>query len=161
MADWAPEARECPECRPAWRGRCRSRPSFAAVSGYVFILTYWPSGVLGRAVLHSPGGAVGRVWRQFPGALRSYRELSLAGLVGSVTWRPPTTVGSRDRTPTAFAAPHFSLSSYRGAAVRAPRGRTPAPCAAPLFSLSSSRGGAVSPPGVMDSGPARFAGVPE
>src|ERR1035437_772050 len=66
-------------------------------------------GFCGPIVLYVLGGAVGRVWRQFPGALRSYRELSLAGLVGSVIWRPPTTVGSRDRTPTAFAAPHLFI----------------------------------------------------
>ncbi len=43
----------------------------------------------------------------FPGALRSSRELSLARPVGLVTWRPPTSVGSRDHTLTAIAAPHF------------------------------------------------------
>jgi 5-formyltetrahydrofolate cyclo-ligase len=32
----------------------------------------------------------------FPGALRSQRELSLAWSVDRVTWRPPTSVGSRD-----------------------------------------------------------------
>ncbi len=34
---------------------------------------------------------------QSPGPYRSLRELSLAGLVGSVIWRPPTYVGTRDR----------------------------------------------------------------
>ena len=58
--------------------------------------------------LHSSGGAAGRVRRHnSPGPYRSLRELSLAGLVGSVIWRPPTYVGSRDRSPTAIAAPHF------------------------------------------------------
>src|SRR5436305_851916 len=33
--------------------------------------------------------------------------LSLAGPVGSVTRRPPTSVGSRDQPPTASAAPHW------------------------------------------------------
>ncbi len=42
-----------------------------------------------------------------PGPYESYRELSLAGPVGSVIWRPPTTVGSRDHALTAIAAPHF------------------------------------------------------
>ena len=53
-------------------------------------------------------GLRGSTETTFPGALRSYRELSLAGLVGPVIWRPPTTVGSRDHALTAIAAPHFS-----------------------------------------------------
>src|SRR3954452_18715550 len=43
-----------------------------------------------------------------PGALRSLRELSLAGSVDPDIWRPPTSVGSRGRNLTAHAAPHFS-----------------------------------------------------
>lgn len=48
----------------------------------------------------------------FPGALRSSRELSLARPVGLVTWRPPTSVGSRDHTLTAIAAPHFCFFDW-------------------------------------------------
>src|ERR1700722_12355945 len=43
-----------------------------------------------------------------PGPYRSFRELSLSGLVGSDTWRPPTFVGNPGSSaPTAGAAPHF------------------------------------------------------
>src|SRR3979409_30114 len=62
------------------------------------------------SALHCLGGAAAVVRATFPGALRSRRELSLAGTLVPVIWRPPTYVGSRDHAPTAFAAPHF-LSS--------------------------------------------------
>src|SRR6516165_3710417 len=43
-----------------------------------------------------------------PGPYRSFRELSLSGLVGSDTRRPPTFVGNPGSSaPTAGAAPHF------------------------------------------------------
>src|SRR5258708_29411457 len=60
------------------------------------------------SALHCLGGAAGCVRDTFPGALRSRRELSLAGALVPVIWRPPTYVGSRDHAPTAIAAPHFS-----------------------------------------------------
>src|SRR5260370_21399707 len=47
-----------------------------------------------------------RAGHHIPGALRSLRELSLVLPLGLVTRRPPTYVGSRDRVPTALAAPH-------------------------------------------------------
>src|SRR5262249_62388854 len=39
-------------------------------------------------------GCGARQETQSPGPYRSLRELSLAGLVGSVIWRPPTFVGN-------------------------------------------------------------------
>src|SRR5580692_1978097 len=46
----------------------------------------------------------------FSGPYRSLRELSLAGPVGSVTWRPPTFVGNPgSSSPTAIAAPHVPI----------------------------------------------------
>src|SRR5712672_3177032 len=62
------------------------------------------------SALHCTGGAAGCVRDTFPGALRSRRELSLAGALVPVIWRPPTYVGSRDHAPTAYAAPHFLAS---------------------------------------------------
>src|SRR5260221_3223815 len=62
------------------------------------------------SALHCLGGAAGCVRDTFPGALRSRRELSLAGALVPVIWRPPTYVGSRDHAPTAYAAPHFLAS---------------------------------------------------
>src|SRR3954452_25580526 len=62
------------------------------------------------SALHWPGGAAGCVRDTFPGALRSRRELSLAGTLVPGIWRPPTYVGSRDHAPTAYAAPHFLAS---------------------------------------------------
>src|SRR5437016_9042685 len=62
------------------------------------------------SALHCLGGAAGCVRDTFPGALRSRRELSLAGTLVSVIWRPPTYVGSRDHAPTAYAAPRFLAS---------------------------------------------------
>ena len=66
------------------------------------------SGVGSPSALHwsSRGCPVRR--RLISGALRSSRELSLALPLGLVTWRPPTYVGSRDRTLTAGAAPHLT-----------------------------------------------------
>src|SRR4051812_4458984 len=63
-----------------------------------------------RSALHWLCGAVRCVRVTFPGALRSRRELSLAGTLVPVIWRPPTYVGSRDHAPTAYAAPHFLAS---------------------------------------------------
>src|SRR4249919_2324905 len=60
------------------------------------------------SALHCLGGAAGCVRDTFPGALRSRRELSLAGALVTDIWRPPTYVGSRDHAPTAYAAPHFT-----------------------------------------------------
>src|SRR5262245_27983949 len=50
-----------------------------------------------------------------PGPYRSFRELSLSGLVGSDTWRPPTFVGNPGSSaPTAGAAPHlFARRKWR------------------------------------------------
>ena len=84
----------------------RTRLNCAAVSRDGW---QWPP-----SALHWPGGAVGCVRDTFPGALRSRRELSLAGTLVSVIWRPPTYVGSRDHAPTAIAAPHFLLPSGNG-----------------------------------------------
>ena len=61
-----------------------------------------------------PAGLRGALGDKFPGALRSLRELSLAGPVGSDIWRPPTYVGSRDHAPTAIAAPHSIRPSGNG-----------------------------------------------
>ena len=56
-----------------------------------------------RAGLPGATGAIS------PGPYRSFRELSLSGLVGSDTWRPPTFVGNPGSSaPTAGAAPHFA-----------------------------------------------------
>src|SRR3954471_8442209 len=61
-----------------------------------------------------PARGCGVCWIHTPGALRSLRELSLAGSVDPDIWRPPTSVGSRGRNLTAHAAPHFfSLSQFR------------------------------------------------
>src|SRR5258708_38120847 len=54
-----------------------------------------------------------------PGALSISRELSLSGLVGPGTWRPPTCVGTPgSNTPTAIVAPHpFTTRPASGFAV--------------------------------------------
>ena len=68
----------------------------------------------GGYALHWSGGAARCVRSHLLGPYRSSRELSLAGLVGSVTWRPPTFVGNPgSHTLTAIAAPHFEFSSRR------------------------------------------------
>ena len=56
-----------------------------------------------------------------PGPYRSFRELSLSGLVGSDTWRPPTFVGNPGSSaPTAGAAPHVFVYHRVGAERRDP-----------------------------------------
>ena len=74
-----------------------------------------------------------------PGPYRSFRELSLSGLVGSDTWRPPTFVGNPGSSaPTAGAAPHFhalAFHSFRLCGVATLDGRPQ--LAAPVIAVRS------------------------
>ena len=69
------------------------------------------AGGLRPAWSHWRGEAVSRVRSHIsPGPYRSFRELSLARSVNSVTWCPPTFVGTPGSSaPTAIAASHFSF----------------------------------------------------
>src|SRR6202790_5764550 len=70
-----------------------------------------PAGAGRVAALHWSGGAAGCVRSIIPGALSISRELSLSGLVGPGTWRPPTCVGNPgSNTPTAIVAPHSQMA---------------------------------------------------